>query len=53
MALPPMDKEKRKLVHEMAHAFNLKSQSEGRGEGKRYTKLTKRRHRTRGTIGQL
>jgi hypothetical protein len=40
MALPPMEKEDRKIVHELAVAFNLKSQSKGKGHG-RYTTLTK------------
>ncbi|OJA21051.1 hypothetical protein AZE42_11869 [Rhizopogon vesiculosus] len=40
MVLPPMDKASRKLVHELALAFNLKSQSKGEGKG-RYTTLTK------------
>jgi len=40
MALPPMNKESRKQVHELAIAFNLKSQSKGKGNG-RYTTLTK------------
>jgi hypothetical protein len=38
MALPPMDKASRKRVHELAGAFNLKSQSKGSGE-MRYTTL--------------
>jgi hypothetical protein len=40
MALPPMGKESRKQVHELAIVFNLKSQSKGKGDG-RYTTLTK------------
>jgi hypothetical protein len=40
MALPPMGKESRKQVHELAIAFNLKSASKGKGDG-RYTTLTK------------
>lgn len=40
MALPPMEKEDRKMVHELAAAFNLKSQSKGKGQG-RYTTLSK------------
>ena len=40
MALPPMAKESRKQVHELAVAFNLKSASKGKGDG-RYTTLTK------------
>ncbi|KAI0332287.1 hypothetical protein GY45DRAFT_1321065 [Cubamyces sp. BRFM 1775] len=40
MALPPADKETRKKVHELAGAFNLKSQSKGSGQN-RYTTLTK------------
>jgi hypothetical protein len=40
MSLPPTDKEMRKNVHEMAIAFNLKSVSKGKGEG-RYTTLSK------------
>ncbi|KAM6501817.1 hypothetical protein JOM56_001794 [Amanita muscaria] len=40
MSLPPTSKVSRKLVHEMATAFNLKSQSKGR-EGARYTTLIK------------
>lgn len=38
MALPPTGKETRKLVHEMATAFNLKSKSNGHGDA-RYTML--------------
>ncbi|KAH9949094.1 hypothetical protein B0H21DRAFT_730565 [Amylocystis lapponica] len=40
MSLPPADKGTRKKVHELASAFNLKSQSKGDGPG-RYTTLTK------------
>ncbi|CDO76051.1 hypothetical protein BN946_scf184696.g3 [Trametes cinnabarina] len=40
MSLPPADKETRKRVHELATAFNLKSQSKGSGDS-RYTTLTK------------
>ncbi|KAH9932509.1 uncharacterized protein B0H18DRAFT_985975 [Fomitopsis serialis] len=40
MALPPCDKETRKKIHELADAFNLKSQSKGTGRG-RYTTLIK------------
>ncbi|KAI0829778.1 hypothetical protein BC628DRAFT_1314788 [Trametes gibbosa] len=40
MSLPPADKETRKLVHELAEAFNLKSQSKGSGST-RYTTLLK------------
>ncbi|KAI0031135.1 hypothetical protein K488DRAFT_36734, partial [Vararia minispora EC-137] len=40
MALPPMAKESRKIVHELASAFNLKSQSKGKGPH-RYTSLAK------------
>jgi hypothetical protein len=40
MVLPPMEKESRKQVHELAVAFNLKSRSKGHGAG-RYTTLTK------------
>ncbi|KAH7928942.1 hypothetical protein BV22DRAFT_167459 [Leucogyrophana mollusca] len=40
MVLPPMDKFSRKKVHELASAFNLKSVSKGKGDG-RYTTLTK------------
>jgi len=40
MVLPPMEKESRKQVHELAEAFNLKSRSTGHGAG-RYTTLTK------------
>jgi hypothetical protein len=40
MALPPMNKESRKQVHELATAFHLKSQSKGKGN-ERYTTLTK------------
>ncbi|KAJ7025333.1 hypothetical protein C8F04DRAFT_1191473 [Mycena alexandri] len=40
MSLPPTDKETRKNIHEMAIAFNLKSQSKGKGDS-RYTTLTK------------
>ncbi|KAI0661398.1 hypothetical protein C8Q70DRAFT_1052478 [Cubamyces menziesii] len=47
MALPPADKETRKKIHELAGAFNLKSQSKGSGQN-RYTTLTKT---TRSGIG--
>ncbi|KDQ55660.1 hypothetical protein JAAARDRAFT_133277 [Jaapia argillacea MUCL 33604] len=40
MSLPPCDKETRKAVHELALAFNLKSQSKGKGQN-RYTTLRK------------
>ncbi|KAJ7784463.1 hypothetical protein B0H16DRAFT_298750 [Mycena metata] len=40
MSLPPTDKETRKNIHEMAIAFNLKSQSKGKGDS-RYTTLAK------------
>ncbi|KAI0633502.1 hypothetical protein C8Q77DRAFT_1209507 [Trametes polyzona] len=40
MSLPPADKETRKRVHELAGAFNLKSQSKGSGQT-RYTTLIK------------
>ncbi|EGO00366.1 hypothetical protein SERLA73DRAFT_180944 [Serpula lacrymans var. lacrymans S7.3] len=40
MVLPPMDKSSRKVVHELANAFNLKSMSKGRGKH-RYTTLIK------------
>ncbi|KAH0828093.1 hypothetical protein J3R83DRAFT_3752 [Lanmaoa asiatica] len=40
MALPPMEKEMRKRVHEMAGAFGVKSMSKGKGKG-RYTTLIK------------
>lgn len=40
MVLPPADKETRKRVHELATAFNLKSQSKGKGDS-RYTTLIK------------
>lgn len=40
MSLPPTSKVSRKLVHEMATAFNLKSQSKGK-EDARYTTLIK------------
>ncbi|OBZ70758.1 hypothetical protein A0H81_09280 [Grifola frondosa] len=40
MVLPPADKETRKRVHELAAAFNLKSQSRGNGAS-RYTTLIK------------
>ncbi|TFY57471.1 hypothetical protein EVJ58_g6998 [Rhodofomes roseus] len=40
MALPPCDKETRKKIHDLAEAFNLKSQSKGHGVG-RYTTLIK------------
>lgn len=41
MTLPPASRETRKLVHEMAAAFNLKSKSNGQGEA-RYTTLIRR-----------
>jgi len=40
MSLPPTNKETRKNIHEMAHAFKLKSLSQGNGDA-RYTTLTK------------
>ncbi|KAI0769425.1 hypothetical protein BD413DRAFT_558254 [Trametes elegans] len=40
LALPPADKETRKRVHELALAFNVKSQSKGKGAA-RYTTLIK------------
>ncbi|KAG8214154.1 hypothetical protein J3R82DRAFT_10921 [Butyriboletus roseoflavus] len=40
LALPPMDNKMRKEVHEMAHAFGLKSESKGKGS-RRYTTLFK------------
>ncbi|KZV77400.1 hypothetical protein PENSPDRAFT_741035 [Peniophora sp. CONT] len=40
MALPPMEKHARKIVHELATAFGLKSKSVGKGGG-RYTSLVK------------
>ena len=40
MVLPPCDKETRKRIHDLAGAFNLKSQSKGSGN-ERYTTLIK------------
>ncbi|KAI9429450.1 hypothetical protein BJY52DRAFT_1423386 [Lactarius psammicola] len=40
LELPPMARHARKSVHELAHAFNLKSKSEGYGAA-RYTTLIK------------
>jgi hypothetical protein len=40
MVLPPMEKSARKVVHELALAFGLKSVSKGKGAG-RYTTLIK------------
>jgi hypothetical protein len=40
MMMPPMEKADRKIVHELALTFGLKSVSKGRGEG-RYTTVTK------------
>lgn len=40
LSLPPMSSYMRKLAHELAHAFNLKSKSEGKGAA-RFTKVTK------------
>ena len=40
MVLPPCDKETRKHIHDLAGAFNLKSQSKGNGTA-RYTTLIK------------
>jgi len=40
LALPPMEKRTRKLVHDLATAFNLKSKSEGNGKA-RFTTLTR------------
>jgi hypothetical protein len=34
LALPPMDKADRKIVHEIANAFNLKSKSAGNGKNR-------------------
>lgn len=34
MALPPMNKKDRKMMHEVAHAFNLKSKSAGKGKAR-------------------
>ncbi|KAI9788639.1 MAG: hypothetical protein M1816_006785 [Peltula sp. TS41687] len=42
MALPPMDHRARKLVHELANAFGLKSKSMGNGQS-RYPNLIKTR----------
>jgi hypothetical protein len=39
-ALPPMDKKRRKMVHEIATEFNVKTKSTGKGTA-RYTKLIK------------
>lgn len=41
MVLPPADKATRKRIHELAAAFNLKSQSKGKGN-ERYTSLIKK-----------
>lgn len=43
MVLPPCEKVMRKKIHELAVAFNLKSQSKGHGKG-RYTTLIKTSH---------
>jgi hypothetical protein len=40
LALPPMEKRMRKLVHDLAGAFNLTSKSEGNGKA-RFTTLTR------------
>jgi hypothetical protein len=40
MALPPMAKYARKITHELAQAYGLKSQSKGKGDD-RYTSLIK------------
>ena len=40
MVLPPMSSPNRKMVHELAFAFGLKSKSRGSGEG-RYSSLTR------------
>ena len=40
LSLPPMTREMRKSVHEIAHAFSLKSKSEGKG-ATRFTKLAR------------
>jgi R3H domain len=42
LPLPPMDRKVRKSVHELAHAFKLKSKSEGNG-ATRFTVLKKTR----------
>jgi hypothetical protein len=41
LSLPPMDAEVRKSVHQLAHAFNLKSKSQGKG-ATRFTTLIKK-----------
>jgi R3H domain len=41
LSLPPMDVEMRKSVHQLAHAFNLKSRSQGKSNN-RFTTLMKK-----------
>jgi hypothetical protein len=45
-SFPPMDKRRRKMIHEIAAEFNLKTKSIGAGDN-RYTKLIKTRMTTR------
>jgi hypothetical protein len=49
LALPPMDKADRKIVHELANAFNLKSKSVGGGKS-RFPILTKTQRTPRSII---
>ncbi|KAL0068343.1 squalene synthetase-like protein [Marasmius tenuissimus] len=51
MSLPPTNKETRKMVHELAQAFNLKSVSKGKGDG-RYTTLTKTTRSAFGVVNE-
>ncbi|KAL0573333.1 squalene synthetase-like protein [Marasmius crinis-equi] len=51
MALPPTNKETRKMVHELAQAFNLKSVSKGKGND-RYTTLTKTTRSVSGIVNE-
>ncbi|KAK7031105.1 squalene synthetase-like protein [Paramarasmius palmivorus] len=51
MSLPPCAKETRKMVHELATAFGLKSVSKGNGN-QRYTTLSKTRRSAEGIVNE-
>ncbi|KAF9264106.1 hypothetical protein L218DRAFT_863575 [Marasmius fiardii PR-910] len=51
MVLPPTNKETRKMIHELAQAFNLKSVSKGKGDG-RYTTLIKTTKSAYGAVNE-
>ncbi|MCJ1399277.1 hypothetical protein MMC11_002479 [Xylographa trunciseda] len=52
VSFPPMDKKDRKLIHEFANVFNLKSKSVGGGRG-RYPTLFKTSHSIQFSEGKL